>query len=153
MSLRILSVGKQSSVEFQKLTSEFEKRLDKRFRIDWQFVAPSGQQKDVARRVESDALRSKLDSADFIVLLDERGDSGLSSEKFAEKLDQWTTQNRPLVFIIGGAYGVDDELRARADFVWSLSGLVFPHEVVRLVITEQLYRAQCILAGHPYHHA
>jgi 23S rRNA (pseudouridine1915-N3)-methyltransferase len=152
MSLRILSVGKASSPDYQKMMAEFEKRLDKRFQIDWQFITPSGQQKDTARRVESDALRAKLGSADFIVLLDERGNSSLSSEAFASKLDQWTSQNRPLTFIIGGAYGVGDELRDRADFVWSLSGLVFPHELVRLIITEQLYRAQCILAGHPYHH-
>jgi 23S rRNA (pseudouridine1915-N3)-methyltransferase len=152
MSLRIITVGKASSPGYQKLISEFEKRLDKRFTAEWQFVTPSGQQKDVARRAESDLVRSKVASSDFVVLLDERGTGGLSSEQFADKLDLWTTQNRPLTFIIGGAYGVDDELRQRADFTWSLSGLVFPHELVRLIVAEQLYRAQCIIAGHPYHH-
>lgn len=153
MSLRIISVGKASSGDYQKLIGEFEKRLDKRFQIDWQYVPPSGQQKDVARRAESDLVRAKLTNSDFIVLLDERGTGSLSSEQFALRLDQWTTQNRPLTFIIGGAYGVDDDLRQRADFTWSLSGLVFPHELVRLIVTEQLYRSQCIIAGHPYHHA
>ncbi len=153
MSVRILSVGKASSRDYQVLISEFEKRLDKRFQLEWQFIAPSGQQKDAARRAESDSLRAKLSASDFIVLLDERGSQSLSSEKFAAKLDEWTLQPRPLTFIIGGAYGVDEELRQRADFVWSLSTLVFPHELVRLILTEQLYRAQCIIAGHPYHHA
>jgi 23S rRNA (pseudouridine1915-N3)-methyltransferase len=152
MSLRVISVGKASSQDYQVLLHEFEKRLDKRFQVEWQYVPPSGQQKDVARRAESDLVRAKLTNSDFIVLLDERGNGGLSSENFADKLDQWTTQNRPLTFVIGGAYGVDDDLRVRADYVWSLSSLVFPHELVRLVLVEQLYRAQCIIAGHPYHH-
>jgi 23S rRNA (pseudouridine1915-N3)-methyltransferase len=151
MSLRILSVGKKSSGEYQQMMAEFEKRLDKRYAIDWQLIAPSGYDKDLARRAESDSLRQKLTSADFVVLCDERG-SELTSEAFADKLERWSAMNRPLTFVVGGAYGVDDELRQRADFIWSLSPLVFPHELVRLIISEQLYRAQCIIAGHPYHH-
>jgi 23S rRNA (pseudouridine1915-N3)-methyltransferase len=58
-----------------------------------------------------------------------------------------------VVIIIGGAYGVDENVRKRADLIWSLSPLVFPHQLVRLLLIEQLYRAQEIAAGHPYHHS
>ena len=59
---------------------------------------------------------------------------------------------KQVAVIIGGAYGVDDRVRQRADFVWSLSKLVFPHQLVRLILAEQLYRAQEIAGGRPYHH-
>jgi 23S rRNA (pseudouridine1915-N3)-methyltransferase len=57
-----------------------------------------------------------------------------------------------VTMVIGGAYGVSDELQTRAQVIWSLSSLVFPHQLVRLLLTEQIYRAQEIAAGHPYHH-
>jgi 23S rRNA (pseudouridine1915-N3)-methyltransferase len=65
---------------------------------------------------------------------------------------QLLERSQPVVVIIGGAYGVDDSIHARADLVWSLSELVFPHQLVRLILTEQLYRAQEIAVGNPYHH-
>ena len=61
-------------------------------------------------------------------------------------------QGKSLVLIIGGAYGVTEAVMERANLVWSLSRLVFPHQLVRLILAEQLYRAQQIAAGHPYHH-
>jgi 23S rRNA (pseudouridine1915-N3)-methyltransferase len=86
-----------------------------------------------------------------VVLLDERGVS-LDSPALALKVDQLATQGKAITFLIGGAYGVTDALRKKADLVWSLSPLVFPHQLVRLILTEQLYRAQQILAGGSYHH-
>ncbi len=88
---------------------------------------------------------------DFVVLLDERGkrvDSPTLSRLFLDPLES----SRPVVVIIGGAYGVDSSVHARADFIWSLSPLVFPHQLVRLILAEQVYRSQEIAAGHPYHH-
>ena len=85
------------------------------------------------------------------MLLDERGDE-IDSPQLARVLDNAFTVGRQITFIIGGAYGVDDRVHQRADFVWSLSPLVFPHQLVRLILSEQLYRAQQITAGHPYHH-
>jgi len=151
MSVRVLSVGKPIGGDYKALVNEYEKRLTKQFEIDWQFIPPSGRDKESARRAESDSLRSKLTASDFIVLCDERGVE-LTTEAFAAKLESWSVSGRQVTLIIGGAYGVDDELRAQADMVWSLSKLVFPHEVVRLLIAEQLYRAQCVLSSHPYHH-
>ena len=149
--MRVISVGKPISGDYKDLIGDFEKRLDKSRGVEWLFLAPSGHDEVTARRVESDAVRSKLADGDFVVLCDERGQE-LSSEALADKLDGWLVSGRRITFIIGGAFGVDEALRTRADFVWSFSPLVFPHQIVRLLLTEQLYRAQCISAGHPYHH-
>ena len=94
---------------------------------------------------------SRLQDDDFVVLLDERGtllDSPALSGAILGQLDL----SRSVVCIIGGAYGVSDALTTRADLVWSLSPLVFPHQLVRLLLAEQLYRAQEIAGGRPYHH-
>lgn len=104
-----------------------------------------------AREEESERILSRLSPDDFVMLLDERGkllDSPALSRTFQEQLER----SRPVVCIIGGAYGVSDILMDRADVVWSLSPLVFPHQLVRLILAEQLYRAQEIAMGHPYHH-
>ena len=74
------------------------------------------------------------------------------SPALATRLRAAFDRGRPVTVVIGGAYGVDDRVRERADFVWSLSLLVFPHQLVRLILAEQLYRAQEIAAGRPYHH-
>ena len=95
---------------------------------------------------------SRLDPADYVVVLDEHG-TLLDSPAFSKKIEMTFTRSRHLVFVIGGAYGVSGELLERADLVWSLSPLVFPHQLVRLLLAEQLYRAQEIAANHPYHHA
>ena len=83
--------------------------------------------------------------------MDERGDE-LDSPPLAKLFDTAFTASRQMTIVIGGAYGVDDRVHQRADIVWSLSPLVFPHQLVRLILSEQLYRAQQIIAGHPYHH-
>jgi len=104
-----------------------------------------------AREDESGRILSRLDAYDFIVLLDERGKE-LNSPTFAGVLKEELDHSRKVLVIIGGAFGVTEALRDRADLVWSLSPLVFPHQLVRLILTEQLYRAQQITLGGSYHH-
>ena len=76
----------------------------------------------------------------------------MASPDFAKLLQEPLDRSQKVVIIIGGAYGVDDSVHARANLVWSLSPLVFPHQLVRLTLAEQLYRAQEISGGGPYHH-
>ena len=104
-----------------------------------------------ARQEESERILSRLNAHDYVVLLDERG-KALDSPGLADVLQGKLDQSRNVVIIIGGAYGVDETVHQRADLVWSLSPLVFPHQLVRLILTEQLYRAQQIATGGPYHH-
>ncbi len=86
-----------------------------------------------------------------MIILDERGKL-LDSPGLARLLQGPLNRSQPVMIIIGGAYGVNTALLSRADIIWSLSPLVFPHQLVRLLLAEQLYRAQEITAGHPYHH-
>lgn len=94
----------------------------------------------------------RIRTDDFMVLLDERG-RVFDSPGIAGELRGVLDRGRRVVLVIGGAYGVDDRVRSRADVVWSLSGLVFPHQLVRLILAEQVYRAQEITGGRSYHHA
>lgn len=87
----------------------------------------------------------------ILVALDERGKS-LSSDAFATQLGRWRDEGRPAVgFVIGGADGIDPDLVGKADLVVSFSPMVWPHQLVRIMLAEQLYRATTILSGHPYH--
>ena len=95
-------------------------------------------------------MRGALKGSERLVALDEHGRL-LGSEAFAEHLDGWLAGGRDIAFVIGGAEGLEAELLGEADFRWSLSPLTLPHEMVRMVLVEQLYRAATIIAGHPYH--
>jgi 23S rRNA (pseudouridine1915-N3)-methyltransferase len=86
------------------------------------------------------------------VVLDERGRT-MTSLQFAQQLGAWRDQGvRQVAFVIGGAYGMNEAVRERADLVLTLSAMVFPHQLVRVLFAEQLYRATTILQGSPYHH-
>jgi 23S rRNA (pseudouridine1915-N3)-methyltransferase len=104
-----------------------------------------------ARTDESKRLFQKLDDNDFVILLDERG-KNIDSPSLSKILGEQIDRSKPVVLIIGGAYGVDELITKRANFIWSLSALVFPHQLVRLILSEQLYRAQEIYYKRPYHH-
>jgi 23S rRNA (pseudouridine1915-N3)-methyltransferase len=104
-------------------------------------------------REEAERLLAFADDKAALVLLDERGKT-FSSPQFAERLASLRDDGRRLaVFAIGGPDGHEERLRQRADLVWSLSALTWPHQMVRIMLAEQLYRATTILSGHPYHRA
>ena len=99
---------------------------------------------------EAKALRAALPEG-IVVALDERGKS-MASEPFAQQIGRWRDDGRPAAsFVIGGADGLDPEFVAKADLVLSFSPMVWPHQLVRIMLAEQLYRTTTILAGHPYH--
>lgn len=151
MSLVIISVGKKHRSHLKDLIDGYQRRLRKPFDIDWSFIAYSGYSGISAARDESQRIQALLKPNQFVILLDERG-LQLTSPALSQLIEAQISCGKIPVFIIGGAYGVDDELRSRADLIWSLSDLVFPHALVRLMLAEQLYRAQAIAKGEPYHH-
>lgn len=103
------------------------------------------------KREEADAILSHIPEKFALIALDERGKT-ISSEGFADRIAQWRDANRAaLALVIGGADGLDEAIRARADFVLSFSPMTWPHQIVRIMAAEQLYRATTILSGHPYH--
>ncbi len=110
---------------------------------------------DIARTrlQEEEMLLKKLQPHHYLILLDERG-KHLDSPQWAQQMQQCMNQGtKTLVLLIGGAFGVTDTIRTKAKQCWSLSSLVFPHQLVRLIVAEQVYRAFSILNNSPYHHS
>lgn len=147
----MLAVGKKHEKWVADGITRYEQRLRKPFDLSWQLLPHSSREGDAARSEESERILAKLDRDTFVVVLDERG-RNVDSPELAKRLRGALEASRPVTIVIGGAYGVTDQVRQRADFVWSLSALVFPHQLVRLILTEQVYRAQEIVAGRGYHH-
>ena len=141
--IKIIAVGKKNKDGLASACSEYEKRLRKPYDLEWQFV----------EETELEAKMLALDKDNFVILLDEHGQM-LSSPELAQKIDQNLVAGKNIVFVLGGAFGhFSPEMQLRADLIWSFSKLVFPHQICRLILTEQIYRAQEINLGHPYHHA
>ncbi|HRO30363.1 23S rRNA (pseudouridine(1915)-N(3))-methyltransferase RlmH [Citricoccus sp.] len=151
MSVRILAVGKKHESWVSEGIDRYSKRLKKPFDLSWQLLPHSSREGDAARAEESARILAKVDGRDHLILLDERG-TGFDSPGLARHLQGRFDLGQQVTLVIGGAYGVDASVHERADTVWSLSKLVFPHQLVRLILAEQLYRAQEIAGGRPYHH-
>jgi 23S rRNA (pseudouridine1915-N3)-methyltransferase len=151
MSIRILAIGKRHEAWVQDGIERYEKRLKRPFDTGWVLLPHSAKEGLVARHDESERLLARLSDDAFVILLDERGKL-LDSPAFSRTLLSPFESSKDVVIVIGGAYGVDDSVHQRANIVWSLSPLVFPHQLVRLLLVEQLYRAQEIAGGRPYHH-
>ena len=154
MRLVALAVGKKHDASIAAAVDDYTDRLRHHTPLQWQLLpSPAGKMSQFeTKRVEAAAIVAQLQSDDYLVLLDERG-AELTSRGVAGMmagLEQRVV--RRVVFVIGGAYGAADEVVQRADFVWSLSRLTLPHQLVRLVLAEQLYRAGTIQRGEPYHH-
>ena len=147
MKILIISPGKTHDPLLSDAIGEYEKRVQGRFPIEWNFPKPA------SKEVEAEAIIKLLKKDDFVVLLDERG-KDLNTPALAALLDKHLqTGTKRMVFIIGGAFGVDKTLQDWANTKLKLSSLVFPHMLVRLILAEQLYRATSILDGGKYHHA
>ena len=151
MPLHIIAVGKKHESWVAEGIERYQKRLKAPFLAEWVLMAHSSFDGLKARQDESDRILARLGNYDVVILLDERGKQ-LDSPAFAVLLQEHLDRSLRVVIIIGGAYGVTDELRQKAQVVWSLSDLVFPHQLVRLILSEQLYRAQQIALGGAYHH-
>ncbi|NNV54815.1 23S rRNA (pseudouridine(1915)-N(3))-methyltransferase RlmH [Limnovirga soli] len=156
MKIQLWSIGKPHEPYIKMGTEDFTKRLNKYFSVDWLIIPPPKNAGVMSatelKKQESKIIIEKLEKEDFLVLLDERGKQ-LSSEDLAAFVQQRANEStKRLVFLIGGAFGTDETIMKRANFTWSLSGLVFPHMLVRLILSEQLYRACTILKNEKYHH-
>lgn len=151
MPIRILAIGKKHESWVAEGIGRYEKRLQRIFRTEWVLLPHSSWDSLAARQDESERLVSRLSSDEFVVLLDERGKL-VDSPSLAQLLLQPLERSQNVTIIIGGAYGVNETVHQRANLVWSLSPLIFPHQLVRLILTEQLYRVQEIVKGSPYHH-
>lgn len=156
MKLALWSVGKAHDRQYAAAIEAFTERIEKYYPASWQIIPPpkNAASLDTAtlKKLEGQLIINQLKSTDYLVLLDEKGKM-FSSPQLASFIEQLASESqRKVVFLIGGAFGVDETVRQRANKVWSLSQLVFPHMLVRLILAEQLYRACSIIRGEKYHH-
>lgn len=148
MKLVCLSVGKEKDELTSNIIKHFEMRILRYLPIEWIYITH-----DVTKEKEGVKIMEHLKKEDYVVLLDEKG-RDMKSEALAELVENRMVDSvRRMVFIIGGAYGVSKAVEERANYVWKLSSLVFPHMLVRVILVEQLYRALTIIKGEKYHHA
>jgi 23S rRNA (pseudouridine1915-N3)-methyltransferase len=148
--MHLIAIGRLRGGPEAALFERYNVRLRPRLTVT-ELAEERGSQA-VTKRREAVALVAALPSNAFAVPLDQGGEA-LGSEAFAARLANWSLLSRPICFLIGGAEGLDASVIARADAVVSLGQMTWPHFLVRAMLAEQLYRAQAIAQGHPYHRA
>lgn len=155
MKIRILSVGKVRQSFIRDGETEYLKRIrGNRLSVvveELGLESPSSLGSHEVQEREAQEILKRIKGFDLIVALDERGSSP-SSIAFANLIEKWMQGSaKSVVFLIGGAYGFSEKIRHQADYVLSLSPMTFPHQLTRLVLIEQLYRAQTLIQGTGYH--
>lgn len=154
MRLRCVFIGRLKESFFRDAAEHYLKKLGRFYKVDLTELkdAPGKLPPEEKRRQEGRALLDALDPKDFVIVLDERGRE-LPSRELAAHLRRWTEDpGRTPCLAIGGPFGHTDEVRARADLLLSLGKATWPHELCRVMLLEQLYRAASINKGLPYHH-
>lgn len=149
--IKIIAIGKKHETWIIDGVKRYQERLKRPYDIEWILLPHSTLSNDMARQEESDRILSRLNDNDYVILLDETGQN-VNSIELSKLLRAPIDNSKQLILVIGGAYGVDSSIHKRSNFIWSLSKLVFPHQLVRLILTEQIYRAQEISNNKPYHH-
>jgi 23S rRNA (pseudouridine1915-N3)-methyltransferase len=153
MKISIWTIGKVNEPYVREGIEEFTLRISRYFPVEWKlFPVPKHSNEEQLKKSEASLILNTLEKDDHLVVLDEKGKM-FSSEGLAEFIQQKANDStQRLVFLIGGAYGVDVSVLKKAHVKWSLSALTFPHQLVRLLLAEQLYRACTILRNEKYHH-
>lgn len=142
LSIDLIAVGKLKNDPLADVFEDYKKRLL------WKFSLIELDGKTQAEQLSE--IESRLKPKAALVVLDERGKS-VSSRDFAAKIDGWQTSHGHVQFVIGGADGLSDSIRKKAALLLSFGAQTWPHMMARVMLMEQIYRAQQILAGHPYH--
>jgi len=156
MTIKLLAIGKTDSGQLQQLIDVYEKRLQHYVNFEIEIIPDLKKTKNLSeeqqKEKEGELILKKLAPTDVLVLFDEKGKQ-FSSVEFSQYLQKKMNSGiKQLVFLIGGPYGFSNAVYAKASNKISLSKMTFSHQMVRLFITEQVYRAFTILKNEPYHH-
>ncbi|OMP32761.1 MULTISPECIES: 23S rRNA (pseudouridine(1915)-N(3))-methyltransferase RlmH [Mangrovimonas] len=156
MTIKLLAIGKTDSKDLQSLINDYEKRLGFYIKFDLDIIPDLKKVKHLSeaqqKQKEGELILNKLQPTDVLILLDENGKQ-MDSVNFSEYLQKHMNSGiKQLVFVIGGPYGFSPEVYQKAQGKVSLSKMTFSHQMVRLFMIEQLYRAFTILKNEPYHH-
>ncbi|AZI67852.1 23S rRNA (pseudouridine(1915)-N(3))-methyltransferase RlmH [Kaistella daneshvariae] len=155
MRINLVCMGKTADKEIAALLKYYENRLPKYWNFELTEIADVKNAKNLTpellKKEEGKLFLNFIENSDYVVILDEKG-AQWTSRQFAGKIDQWMSASiKKVVFIVGGAYGFSDEIYNRANEKISLSKMTFTHQMIRLFFLEQIYRADQILQGKPYH--
>jgi 23S rRNA (pseudouridine1915-N3)-methyltransferase len=157
MKFQFWSVGKNHEPYVKEGIELFTKRISNYYPVEWNIIpmpknAGSLSETDLKKK-EGEIITGLLQKEDYLVLLEETGKMP-GSEELANFIQQRANEStKNIVFLIGGAFGVSEAVKQRANYKWSLSKLVFPHQLVRLILAEQIYRACSINRNEKYHHS
>ncbi|MFA6306039.1 MAG: 23S rRNA (pseudouridine(1915)-N(3))-methyltransferase RlmH [Candidatus Gracilibacteria bacterium] len=137
MKIRILQVGKNKDAYISDVSAEFIKRISPYAKVE-------------VLEVGEDSLK-KIDEKDFLIVMDERGEE-MDSVKFSKFISERKDDGDSLCFVIGGPFGLSDEIKAKAKKIISMSKMTFTHQMIRIFLLEQIYRAFSIIHDKGYHH-
>ena len=156
MTIKLIAIGKTDSKALLQLIAEYENRLKHYVKFEFEIIPDIKNSKNLSETQQKDKegelILKKINTTDVLVLLDENGKQ-YSSEDFSNYLQKKMNSGiKQLVFIIGGPYGFSDSVYQKAQGKISLSKMTFSHQMVRLFVVEQVYRAFTILRNEPYHH-
>ena len=155
MKLQFWCIGKNHEQYIKEGVQDFTQRISKYFPVEWTIIPVpknAGMMSEMdLRKKEGEIILNWL-KEEYLVALDEHGKQ-MSSEQLAGFIQARANEStKAIVFVIGGAFGLDEAIIKRADYKWSLSKLTFPHQLVRLILAEQVYRACTIMRNEKYHH-
>jgi len=154
MKIHLIAVGKKMPEWINTGYAEFSKRMPPELQINLIEITPSVRNKStpVEKNIKEEGARiqTAIQANSRLIVLDKKG-KNFSSVALSEKMESWLPMGQDISIVIGGADGIDPVIKQQADEKWSLSSFTLPHALVRVVVTEQLYRAWSILQGHPYH--
>jgi len=156
MKIKLIVIGKTDSNELNQLIQTYLKRLQHYIKMELEIVPDIKNRKQLSEKLqkekEGELLLKSLKNTDVVVLLDEKGKQFRSVEFSNYLQGKMNASTKQLVFIIGGPYGFSDTIYKRATSKISLSKMTFSHQMIRLFMVEQIYRAFTILRNEPYHH-
>ncbi len=154
MNISLISLGHKMPDWVNVAFQTYNERLPNHLKIQLLELNPVSRQKGLSvvqiKSQEADAIEKHLKPGAVNIALDEHG-KAISTEFLAKQLADWQMQGQDINLIIGGADGLDQRIIQQANQTWSLSKLVFPHQLVRVIVAEQVYRAYSMLNNHPYH--
>lgn len=156
MQIKLLAIGKTDNQQLQQLIDDYQKRLGFYIKFEFEIIPDIKNAKNLSKKQqkqrEGELILAKVGTSDLLILLDENGKQ-YDSVSFSEHLQkQMNSGIKQLVFVIGGPYGFSSEVYTKANGKISLSKMTFSHQMIRLFMIEQLYRAFTILRNEPYHH-
>jgi 23S rRNA (pseudouridine1915-N3)-methyltransferase len=156
MKIQFWSIGKNNEPYVKEGIEDFTRRISKYYPVEWNIIPVpknAGMMSEMdLKKKEGEIITGWLKKDDYLVALDEHG-TQVSSEKLATFIQARANESiKNLVFVIGGAFGLDEAVLKKANYKWSLSQLTFPHQLARLILAEQIYRACTIARNEKYHH-